>query len=137
MHAKTVRNRVGEKIWSSYFKFSIERNPWDRIVSSYLFRKKNEKLSFEAFLNKKHPNNWPIYTIDNRIVVDKLLKYENLEESLMQTVAMLGVRPPGPLPRAKSGYRASRNYRDFYTEETAELVRTRFANEVATFGYTF
>jgi hypothetical protein len=35
MPAFEVRRRVGEAVWNSYFKFCIERNPWDKVLSFY------------------------------------------------------------------------------------------------------
>ena len=37
--AKQVKKAVGDYIWNSYYKFSIIRNPWDIMVSSYCYAK--------------------------------------------------------------------------------------------------
>ena len=38
-----ARAKLGEKVWSSYFKFCFERNPWDKVISRYWwsFREKS------------------------------------------------------------------------------------------------
>lgn len=33
--AAAIRAKVGEQVWSRYFKFTLERNPWEKIVSRY------------------------------------------------------------------------------------------------------
>ncbi len=30
-----VRRRLGQKLWDTYFKFAVTRNPWDLVVSQY------------------------------------------------------------------------------------------------------
>lgn len=37
--AKKLRRVISDSIWRSYFKFGIVRNPWDRLVSMFHFRK--------------------------------------------------------------------------------------------------
>ena len=34
-HGITIRNRVAPEVWNGYFKFSIARNPWDRVLSLF------------------------------------------------------------------------------------------------------
>ena len=33
--AASIKKVLGDKVWNSYFKFSIERNPYDKAVSRY------------------------------------------------------------------------------------------------------
>ncbi len=35
MSANTIRSQVGDTIWEDYFKFSIVRNPFDKLVSGF------------------------------------------------------------------------------------------------------
>lgn len=44
MSAKKIKKIVGDEIWDSYFTFTFERNPWDKMVSSYHFKKKTNKM---------------------------------------------------------------------------------------------
>jgi Sulfotransferase family len=43
------------QLFSSYFKFAIVRNPWDRILSDYIFQRK-----------KKAPTNEKLFAVDDR-----------------------------------------------------------------------
>lgn len=35
MPAQLVKNRISSNIWTEYFKFTVERNPWDKTLSHY------------------------------------------------------------------------------------------------------
>jgi len=40
--AKEIREKIGENIWKSYFKFCFERNPFERVISLYYWRNQKE-----------------------------------------------------------------------------------------------
>ena len=42
--AKQVQAEVGDTVFSSYYKFSISRNPWDKAVSQFCFMQRRKDL---------------------------------------------------------------------------------------------
>lgn len=55
MPPREIEKRVGRKIWDSYFKISVVRNPWDQTVSRFVWGKKRPmpKKNKEADLRDK------------------------------------------------------------------------------------
>jgi hypothetical protein len=141
--ASEVRESIGP-IWNEYFKFCVERNPWDKTISYYYFKKYrfNLNISFDEFL--KHPEyystNYPLYVDENgKIIVDCILRYEKLSIELTDIFKKLGVPFNGDLDvYAKSEYRTDhRPYREIYTEVQRKIVEKVFEWEIKTFGYVF
>lgn len=142
MPAREIRDRIGREVWDSYFKFCVERNPWDKVLSYYHMQRVRGggTLTFDEYLRSgDFPVDFPAYTENGKLIVDRVLQYERLQAELFDVFAHLGVPFPGTLDvRAKSEYRTDRRpYREVYTPEQAEIVRQAFANEIARFGYEF
>ena len=148
MPAYQVRRLIGAQVWDSYFKFTIERNPWDRQVSGYLWRMRSRrsKPDFEAFLSswserllhRARLDNWSIYTIGDKIAVDHVVRYENYEEGLREVCRRIGLSERFRLRHANRTDRdETTDYRDFYNERTRDLVGRWYAKEIAAFGYEF
>ena len=143
MPAKEIRRLIGEQIWSDYFKFTIERNPWDRQVSLYHwhYRKRKTKPSFDLFIrspfHRKISPNFDTYAIDGKIAADYVCRYETLEEDLIHVLKDIGIDTKVDLPRAKGGHRSERPWRDYYTPRTRDIVGQWYAREIAALGYSF
>jgi hypothetical protein len=144
MPAWLVRTRVTGKLWKSYFKFCVERNPWDKVLSHFhmmVFRK-GGSLTFEQYLAKgKFPINYPRYTDPSgaKIIVDRVVRYENLNDELAEVFAQVHVPFQGSLGvRAKSDYRTDRRpYQLVYSDEQRRIIEKAFAREIQMHGYRF
>jgi hypothetical protein len=144
--AREVKDRIPREIWDSYFKFTVERNPWDKALSQYHFvrqryKKYDENISFEKYLEVADlPYNYTKYTdLEGKIIVDRVLRYENLNEELADVFGMLGVPFEGTLGATeKSHYRQDRRpYREVYTPACRDAVGKLFSREIELLGYEF
>ena len=139
--AKALLN--DNRIWRSYFKFAFDRNPWDRQVSAYHFRyrRTNSPPPFSRYMRRRHRawvNNYEIYSIDGDVCVDFVGRYESLEQELRRALSQIGTAFEQELPRAKANFRPNgRDYRQYYDDETRELIRKWYAPEIDLLNYEF
>ena len=138
--AAFVRRFVGEEIWNGYYKFSFERDPYDKAVSRYFWstRKKKRRPEVADYLERaplKLLSNWDVYAIDDEIVVDFLGRFENLRDDLAQVTTKLGL-PELDMPRSKGGYRKDkRHYSHVLDGRARKRIERVCARELETFGY--
>lgn len=135
-----IKSYVGEKIWNSYYKFCFERNPYDKALSLYYWatRKMEPLPDINDFL-KSFPryliSNWIFYSIDNRVAVDHVGKFENLNDDLNLVCQQLGI-PNLLLLRTKSNPRKiKKHYSQILNQESRSLIEEICSNELLEFNY--
>lgn len=157
---------LGKEI-QSYLVITACRNPWDRAVSQFFwsFRKKNilqkefrhQKKEFNLFTKMYGPKNWMdlfygrkkqrrlnsshLYSIDNKIKANFVIRYEHLEKDFCTLKKFLKLPEYGSNDQysTKSTFRptSSRSWQSYYDEDTKELVRKCCSDEIQYFNYTF
>lgn len=143
MPASAIRERIGEDAWRSYFKFTIERNPWEKTLSYFHMmrqvREQPDKTLSEFLKEGDLPVDHRAYTEDGRLLVDRVLEYDRLDNELGDVLGNLGLPYAGSIGIfAKSSYRTDRRpYEDVYSPADAEIVSRAFAVEIGLFGYVF
>jgi hypothetical protein len=143
MPAAELRRLVGPKVWTEYFKFSFERNPWDKAISSYFWKTRGlePRPSLLDFLRSVTPDSlssFRIYSIDGEVAVDLVGRYEQLDAELQHIATRLGLPGAIALPRAKGSFRQDRrHYRDIIGEEERSIIERICGREIKHFGYSF
>lgn len=142
--AVDAKRWLGSEIWGNYFKFTIERNPWARYVSQYFWNTRpggtlegKDLQSHFKWAETWRKSNWDIYAIDDQVVVDKIMRYENLENDLADVTSQLGM-PDLNLPRAKSKHRRSnQHYSEVLPDDLVKKIQAHCAREIKLLGYEF
>jgi hypothetical protein len=146
--ASQVRDVLGRKIFDSYYKFAVERNPWDRQVSLYAHRewKKGKPadhfdrhMRSHIYRNTEYVrlNNWSIYAIGKEIVADRVIRYERLPQEIDQLFTKLGIPIRADLPRLRSYAPDRPHYSTYYSDVSRDLVARWYAREIDALGYAF
>jgi hypothetical protein len=140
-----------ESAWNDFYKFCFVRNPYEKEVSDYIWKveSKERPTSFREFLKNKRGENphsregveFPyknklIYTIDGKIAVDYIAKYENILKEMR--VICKNIRVPfnkDEFPYAKKIKKY--NYKSYYTNEEKKIVEDMYDEEMEQFNYSF
>lgn len=138
MLASEIKQRVGARVWRTYFKFCFERNPWDKVISQY-WHMDQGKADFDDFVRTAELNSdFDLYSLDGQPAMDYIGRYETLAADLARVCEHLGIPFDGWLPRAKGNFRKDRrSYVACYDSVQADIVARRFAREIEYFGYRF
>lgn len=148
LSASQSRKLHGEGIWRDYIKFSVVRNPWDRLVSMWTSRywfgaatnfKGISPASFAEFVHslEPHPNERYGSLYYHEILdepLDYILRFENLQDEF---TSMLQARGLGNIELPFVEKKDREPYRAFYDDETASFVEERFARDIRDYGYSF
>ncbi|HFD80723.1 MAG TPA: hypothetical protein ENK05_10090 [Gammaproteobacteria bacterium] len=157
MHATAdeVRQQISPAQWREAFKFAYVRNPWDKVVSHYHYRVQTNQtglaaggLDFNQWVRLAYGEKDPRYydkprffmpqkdwvsDRSGRIIVDFVGRFERLQEDFRVVCKTLGIEKTLPHIRKSS----HGHYRDYYAEDTREIIGQWFRDDIDAFGYEF
>ena len=140
-----IKSKMLPQDWQNYLKFGNIRNPWDRMDSSYFFKRDTKEripydMPFEVYVERddlKHPISLcEYYGIDNQQEEYKYIRYENLQEDILHICDMLNLKPRHHLRHMNKTNR-NPDYRVYYNKETRKIVEQKYQKDIEKFGYTF
>jgi hypothetical protein len=112
MPGTKVRELIPE-LWNTAYKFTVERHPYDRVISRvYWDRKGVGPVDLCSEIDKaiEHPSlpNFPVYSENGNLLVDEVIRYDRLWPRINEMAAQYGEKPITDPPKAKGGYRTNR-----------------------------
>lgn len=147
--ASQMRSYLGEGFWRSACKVTTVRNPYDRMISGFFWRRYGGKTpptdlavlraGVEDFcLIKKFSDDRDIYFDQGSFVPDVCLRYEDLEADLLSFCTDLGIDTAKcALPRTKvtGGKRGGYALAEFFTPRAIQAVQQSYGWAFEQFGY--
>jgi len=136
INATKIKSLLGEKTFNEYLKFCVIRNPYDKMVSLYFF--KRSKLSFKEFVKQTQCNNLHIHSINKKSVCNYFIRFEHIEEDIKTLCKKLKIYSYdiSSLPQHKSGIRkGKKHWSEYYDDETKKIVYNKHKKEFELFGY--
>ncbi|WP_107853134.1 sulfotransferase family 2 domain-containing protein [Oceanimonas marisflavi] len=153
---------LGPIKFNNFFKFTIVRNPWDRLVSSYFFLKQGGFCEKDKFFFKKNlacfdsfkdfvvnwvnedniltwnhfiPQSHFLSSDKKQLGLDYICFFENLDSDLNYLSSVVGI---SSLSSVKPTNKAVRDcYLDYYDKETIEIVERVYKADIELLGYDY
>lgn len=143
MSAQQIKQKIGNEVWDSYFKFCVVRNPYDKMVSAFFGfgggkpRDPKSVEKFRKWLKRGIFVDRDKYVIGNDLCVDYIMQYEQLEQDLESVCARINVPfEPESLPKLKAGYRDHlKPVSEYYDEECTQIIKNHYSYELNLFNY--
>jgi len=141
-----VQQIIGAEEWERHYSFCFVRNPFGRMVSLYHFHRQAKQkefpqaqLSFIEWVRaggsgtaRKLMSEF-VSDADGNRMVEFVGRYENLAEDYADVAGRLGLPPD----LSRSNASSHRDYREYYDDESRELVTRWVRADLEAFDYRF
>lgn len=148
--AQLIKSRVPD-IYDCFYKFSIVRNPYDRLVSEYFWKKKDgdtrsidiKNMSFEQFVVYLY-NNFDkiqsnIHREKSHLIPQTLFLLDDVEifkfEKLQELFQILQQKYSLTVPEQKYNKTDRQNFEAYYTEKLKSMVYDLYWMDFKNFAY--
>jgi len=152
-HAKAsdISKLIDKNVFDNYHKFAVVRNPFDWQVSLYHYILRmppdvhphykiiQNLKGFDEYVEwrvKTDPvNQVSFLTIgDDKIVVDRIVKYENIDQDFKELCTYLGIKN-STLPHVNATKR--KHYREYYNKHTIKMMEDAYGPDLDSLNYIY
>lgn len=131
--------------WETYFKFTFIRNPYDRIVSGW--NHLGKKVPFSKYLLMKNkvtdmeyihvfmPQIRHIINMKNKISMDFIGHFENLENDFLKVLYHIGITLPSHDSNVRVNVKPHKKYIEYYDQMTLNIVNEIIKDDLNAFHY--
>jgi hypothetical protein len=158
LNSKEIIDIIGIEKWNNLYKFTIVRNPWDKVVSHYMHRVKknytnmgNGHISFKDWVKfcygpVKNLNYYDQIKMfqpqvewlkdnNDKINIDKIIRFENLNNDFEEVKSILGINKISLIPHLNKTDRE--DYKNYYDEESLNIIYNWFIEDIKFFNYSY
>ena len=152
---KEVQEKIGLD-WFHAFTFTVVRNPYDRVVSQYVYRKKynfenirTNNISFDEWVKFTYKEKRPEFRKDRRkffstqkewllnkmgkIDIDYIIRFENLNEDYKVVQEKIGIKK-----KLQHYNKTERKpYKNYYSAESKKIIEDYFKDDFEEFNYKY
>lgn len=146
--AKSVIESMGYE-WDDFYKFTIDRNPYSYVLSASAYNNTayNSGIKIEPDKDRIINNtknllakrsfklNEKKYTDNGNVIVDKVLRYEELPNNLNEVLDAVNIRTAIELPSLKVNTVGKLTPDDVYNEEIKNKIYKRFKSTFELLNY--
>ncbi len=148
-----LRDTLGPK-WDALEKVAIVRNTFERVVSDYRWRLSKSSWrkpslstylkaikaghSFGGLIHPQH-DTWNSYSIDGKVVIDRFLRFDRLEngmENFLRSRAQTSF-PHLSKPANANSRKSQEDWMNLIGQNEERLIRDIYGEEIEFFGFHF
>lgn len=147
------------------FKFTVVRNPFDFLLSTYHYAKAYKNHFWHTTVNKMDFNDFPMFYMkavkkdnhekykydgrnkvttpyqfirdyDGKVIVDFVGKLENINHDINVILGKIGM-PAIEMPKENININNNKPYQEVYNQKSRAFVEQNFAKDLEYFGYKF
>ena len=136
LHPHVKSNEIKKqfpKKYKEYKKFTVIRNPYDRMMSWYSYLHEDLNVNkFKLWLNEENPLFLPQYDwIDNTV---EIIRFESLNEEMHEFLKK-NINTPMYIPAINESMSRDYEYLEFYDQEALDMVYDNYKIDFEKFNY--
>lgn len=149
-----IYNQVGKDIWNLYSKFTVIRNPWDRMITLWMqpaFGTSDPPggkcnpigyragKSLEFFLENYSPFPWEhgkLYCDYIQHDIDVTIRFEQRDVGINKLQGISGYVFP-TIPHINKTHTRKRHYTYYYNKRCVDMVTELFSNDIVKYKYIY
>jgi hypothetical protein len=133
-----IKNKFPDR-WEKYTTFCVVRNPWHRYISrlrwEHLSKHKNRNVDIKIHTIIRYTPSITDFIFDkDEVIVDKILKFENLQQEWNDFAPSIGLYPQELPWRNNLG---TYDYHDYYNNELIDMVYEKEKKIIDMMNYTY
>ena len=140
---KYYRDQYGMEIFDKYFKFAVIRNPYDKVFSSYCHNSKEYKdfnkwlLWVDQIIDKRkaHVLGSYFHWFGRQSLYDDLIRFEKFKKGWNRICKKIGIN--NSLKHLNVSKANKLNYRNYYNQESKNIVKQHYERDLDIFKYVF